>query len=48
MPLPAFIPIEEFALPIDGVDGAGKTTLADALAPLVAAQRPAGDPRLGG
>ena len=32
---------------IDGVDGAGKTTLADALAPLVP-PRPAEDPRLGG
>ena len=33
---------------IDGVDGVGKTMLADALAPLVSARGPPGDPRLGG
>ena len=38
MPLPALHPDRRIRVAIDGVDGAGKTTLADALAPLVAAQ----------
>ena len=38
MPLPTLHPDRRIRVAIDGVDGAGKTTLADALAPLVAAR----------